>query len=324
MANDISLIDRTETSLTIKASNLRTGGGEKTILWFLDGDKIVQYGLGASTESDVYTFYGLEPNTTYTISFTIWYKMQGWSDEYSEPLEVSTLKSEEPEDPEPTWDFAYAETYSNIETTKEGSKKLGAGEVLRINMTFKSGGEILFETVDASGAYIFLSSQSSFDEISGEPVSSLTDDYSRNGDASIEWLVSPGVDYYLFVRHYDIEDSGKITYRIVVPEKTRPNTFQWTNPKEKGKDFNLTAKEWNDLCQNVNDLLAYCDQWDYPFTKAVKEESFTAEMFNEILEAIKPISKKTPEYLESREVKAGDIIKAQDLKDLVALVNEIQ
>lgn len=285
---------------------------------------MVQYGLSASTTSDVYTFYDLEPNTTYTISFTIWYEMLGWSDEYSESLEVSTLKSEEPEDPEPTWDFAYVKIYSDIETTKEDSRNLGVGEVLRIDMTFKSGGEILFETVNASGAYIFLSSQKSFDEASGEPISSLTDDYSKNGDASIEWLVSPGVDYYLFVRHYSIEDSGKITYRIIVPEKTRPSTFQWTNSKEKGKDFNLTAKEWNDLCQNVNDLLAYCDQWDYSFTKAIEGEIFTAEMFNEILEAIKPISKKTPEYLESYEVKTGDIIKAQVLKDLVALVNEIQ
>lgn len=317
-------------SATVVLTNIDTTYNDRTLHFYLNDILKNEFSIQDGKTTMTFSLTLDNAGAEYKVYIELW----GWipllGDQLLDWVEDSfTTKSEEPdpeepEEPEKYWNFEYVHEYNNITQTIENSQYLNECEVLRIDMKFSISGNIQFETVDASGAYIFLSSQSGFDEESGEPISSLTDDYSKSGDASVEWLVSPGVDYYLFVRHYDIEDSGNITYRIVVPEKTRPNAFKWTNSKEKGKEFNLTAKEWNDLCQNVNDLLAYCDQWDYSFTKAVKGENFTAKMFNEILEAIKPISKKTPEYLESYEVKAGDIIEAQDLNDLVALVNEIQ
>ena len=316
-------------SATVVLTNIDTTYNDRTLHFYLNGTLKNEFTIQDGTTKITFNLTLDNAGAEYTVYIELWGWVSLLGDQLLDWVEDSFItKSEEsePEEPEPEeyWKFEYVHEYNNITQTIEYLQYLNECEVLRIDMTFSISGSIQFQTVNASGAYIFLSSQSSFDEESGEPISSLTDDYSKSGDASIEWLVSPGVDYYLFVRHYDIEDSGKITYRIVVSEKTRPNTFKWTNSKEKGKEFNLTAKEWNDLCQNVNDLLAYCDWWDYSFTKAVKGEKFTAEMFNEILDAIKPISKRTLEELEDYEVKTGDIIKAQALNDLIALVNEIQ
>lgn len=310
-------------SATVVLTNIDTTYNDRTLHFYLNDALKKKFTIKDDTTKITFDLTLNNAGAEYTVYIELWVGDQLL--DWVEDSFITKSEESEPEEPEPEeyWNFEYVHEYNNITQTIENLQYLNESEVLRIDMTFSISGSIQFQTVNASGAYIFLSSQSSFDEESGGPVSSLTDDYSKSGDASIEWLVSPGVDYYLFVRHYDIEDSGKITYKIVVSEKTRPSTFQWTNSKEPGKEFNLTAKEWNDLCQNVNSLLAYCDRWDYPFTKAVKEEPFMAKMFNEILEAIKPISSRTEEMLDSYKVEPGDIIKAQALNDLVALVNEI-
>lgn len=102
----------------------------------------------------------------------------------------------------------------------------------------------------------------------------------------------------------------------------RPEYFEWTYSKKSGKEFKLTAKEWNALCDHINELLDYYDMWDEYFTPAVSGEAFTADMFNEILDAIYPISPRTSSYLQSYKVEPGDIVYAWLLNDLVSLVNE--
>ena len=102
----------------------------------------------------------------------------------------------------------------------------------------------------------------------------------------------------------------------------RPDHFEWTYSKKSGKEFNLTAKEWNALCNNINDLLYYYGWYDYNFTTAYKGNEFTADMYNEILSAIYPISPRSRSYLDSYKVNPGDKIYASSLNDLVDLVNE--
>lgn len=58
--------------------------------------------------------------------------------------------------------------------------------------------------------------------------------------------------------------------------------FKWTYAKTKGAEFNLTATEWNNLIDFVNDQRSS----DYSFTKAVKGNTFTAAMYNQMVSAI--------------------------------------
>lgn len=59
-------------------------------------------------------------------------------------------------------------------------------------------------------------------------------------------------------------------------------TFAWTYAKTKGGDWNLTATEWNNLIDFVNDQRSS----DYSFTSAVKGNTFTATMYNQMVSAI--------------------------------------
>ena len=318
-------------SATVILTNIDTTYDDRTLYFYLNGTLKNEFSIQ-------------DGKTTITFSLTlenagakyeVYIELYGWvpllGDQRLDWVEDSfTTKSEEPDPEEPEepeeqwWDLASVKTYLNIKETKTGSEYLNECEVLRVDMTFSISGNIQFETVDASGVRIYLSDSSTLDEESGKPLYTILEsDSTKTGDAEFEYNITAGDNYYLFIHHYYKDQYGTINFKITVPEKTRPSKFSWSSSKNPGEEFNLTDNEWNSLCQNVNSLLAYSDKYDYNFTKAVKEEPFMAKMFNEILEAIKPISSRTEETLDSYKVEPGDIIKAQALNDLVALVNEI-
>lgn len=73
-------------------------------------------------------------------------------------------------------------------------------------------------------------------------------------------------------------------YNITIYAHWRSITanFAWTHEKIAGKPFNLTATEWNDLAAFVNSKRSKA----YSFTMAVKDEPFTADIYNEMVDAI--------------------------------------
>lgn len=200
MANSISWGDATTTSFIVYANDLRTIYGDKEITWYLDGDPYDSYVLNSGIMSDSCEFNDLDPDTTYSVYYSIIYTDGGAYDEESSIIHPSTDTEEE--------------------------------------------------------------------------------------------------------------------------DAERPEYFDWTYTKKSGNEFNLTAKEWNALCKNVNELLAYYGQYDYYFTTAYKEAAFTANMYNEILDAIYPISPRSWDYLKEYKVNPGDAVRAKALNDLVDLVNE--
>ena len=71
--------------------------------------------------------------------------------------------------------------------------------------------------------------------------------------------------------------------------QTGPNKFYWTTPKVSGGTFNLTATEWNGLCENINLVRAYKGLGAYNFTTAYIGYPFTADMYNQAVYAIQGV-----------------------------------
>ncbi len=107
---------------------------------------------------------------------------------------------------------------------------------------------------------------------------------------------------------------------VVEVEETRPDYFSWTYSKKSGKTFKLTAKEWNALTANINEVRAYRGYSQYSFTKAYSGDDFTAKMYNQARKAIQGISGYGT-YIPT--VYAGDEVTAYALNQLVSELNAI-
>lgn len=74
------------------------------------------------------------------------------------------------------------------------------------------------------------------------------------------------------------------------PEFERPENFEWTYEKVSGGSFNLTADEWNALTARINEFRLYKKLPEYEFSVAEKNKPFTAQMYNQVREAIQEIA----------------------------------
>lgn len=100
----------------------------------------------------------------------------------------------------------------------------------------------------------------------------------------------------------------------------RPSTFSWTYPKIKGQDFKLTAKEWNDLCNNINQMLIYKGKTTKQFTQAITGNDFKADHWNECKNAIRN-DLGYPSYIATHW--QGDSVLASDMNLIVDCLNSI-
>lgn len=110
-------------------------------------------------------------------------------------------------------------------------------------------------------------------------------------------------------------DSSGGNYGDIIWKKTSGLTlyaywsgkFAWTYEKAKGIEWNLTADEWNGLIDFVNARRSSA----YSFTAAVKDNPFTAAMYNQMVSAIGS----------GTNVNAGDIITGDLMNELVTNAN---
>ena len=84
--------------------------------------------------------------------------------------------------------------------------------------------------------------------------------------------------------------SLKTDYYNFTIENNRPNNFSWTNPKVQGGNFNLTATEWNNFAERVNEFREYQNLQRFNFTPAIPNNQFTANMYNQVRVAIQEIN----------------------------------
>ena len=103
---------------------------------------------------------------------------------------------------------------------------------------------------------------------------------------------------------------------------TRPSIFHWTYKKQSGAKFMLNIEEWNALMENINRVRKYrkCSQW--AFEKAIRDQNFTAKMYNDAVDAIQDIGEGAGGFL-SKVKQYKDEVTAERLNLLVSELNVI-
>lgn len=160
------------------------------------------------------------------------------------------------------------------------------------------------------------------------------DAYAGNSDTATLSGLSAGTTYTIKAEVYkgtDITPFATFTKSVTTESSTsaRPSKFSWTKSiVEQGKDAIIYATEWNELTENINEVRAYrkakgytvSTPTEYSFTTAVKGNDLTADMFNEVLEAISGISGYGTWF---REFSKGEDCTAQLLNSVVTELNTI-
>lgn len=160
---------------------------------------------------------------------------------------------------------------------------------------------------------------------------SQTDDIELSGfSASTTYTITARITYYdANGTTHTVDLTAKATTQAEAPTITRPAKFSWVKSiVAKGKDAIIYASDWNALTANINDVRAYRKEKGYTvssptkfsFTTALRGHDLTADMFNEVLEAIKGISGYGTWF---REFSKGEDCTAELLNSVVAELNTI-
>lgn len=151
------------------------------------------------------------------------------------------------------------------------------------------------------------------------------------------WMYSPNTldidDYYAANTSFRMPASDVVLY-AVFEKQTRPGKFSWTTgdynsvtdckEKVQGNQYDLTAAEWNGLCDNVKKVGAYANGKTYNFLTAYSRNTFYYYMYNEVARAIEEILLYNSYNVTLPTVKSGDAVKAADLNILMNAINLVQ
>lgn len=148
------------------------------------------------------------------------------------------------------------------------------------------------------------------------------------------WSSNPSVSFgdSFSASTYFIMPASNVTITAnFIAGQARPNTFSWTNgtynpysgvvEKVKGDPFDLTATEWNGLCNNINAVRQYKGLQTYSFFPTASSGAvFYADMYNQAVYAIQGISGYGSALAT---VSAGSAITAYHMNILVSELNAI-
>ena len=177
---------------------------------------------------------------------------------------------------------------------------------------FSQSGTATFYTTGTLNTIGYLGTSSYFNSGAGEPTSYLTkDDNSGDGDNfRIEWDVTAGTYYYIWVRCKDPRDAGSTVLNIEFAEESSITKWDWYSSNgtasanqtiaaynavaNKQSTKNFSHYVWDDMVDKVKEI---CDEavgwWDsasyglsYANTKAIANSNgeyvLTADMFNSL------------------------------------------
>ena len=100
---------------------------------------------------------------------------------------------------------------------------------------------------------------------------------------------------------------------------SRPDDWDWYSTIASGRIIDLSASEWNDFCDRINEFRDYDGLSQYDFTRVYRGDPIEASFINEARSAIEDIS--TSGRVPSR-VYSGDPIAADIFLDLRDALNE--
>lgn len=331
-------VGSTSNTISFSVTEINTSHDSRTLYIYQDGVNIDGYDLINGRSSFEFTVYDLEPSTSYTFYVSVKGYVQGLGEmtiDWSDDVTASTSSSgggSSGGDETTEWDLS-TKTYSDISSDISYSHNFDEYEVLRLKLTFVNNGTAYFSTNGADDSVIFIGTSSSFDSEVGEP--SRYDDYdtNRRGDTSLEYNVTVGKTYYLYVRHLYEDSYGRFTIEITPPSGNssgRPAMFSWDTPKVKGAIFDLTASEWCRLLDNINAVREYMGYSIMPtgtgvatFTYPSKGNNFTALMYNQCIYAMSEKDNVRWINYDDHSVQKGDPITAAKLNFLMDTINSI-
>lgn len=163
---------------------------------------------------------------------------------------------------------------------------LAAKQLCRYTVKFNRSGAAKFLAYGSVELHGYLTTSTSYDTASGVPDSPVASD-ADGGDVSITCAVTKDAQYYLWIRGATGTEVSPISVEVVAP-----SGFSWTYEKVQGQPFNLTAQEWNTCTAWINTVRGRqtTPLVAYPFTTAVKDQPFTAAMYEEARLAIQAIA----------------------------------
>lgn len=255
-----------------------------------------------SSTTSTYTFEGLDPDTSYYI------KINCMDSSQSSSLGVYTSSSAYSTEAESsTWQIGSTYTWSSISEEQSQYLSFGiAGYVARFKITFSRSGTAIFRSTGNYDTYGYLSTTTSFDADEGGPTSYLTydDDTGAGSNFKLTYAVTAGTTYYLWVRLYDITDTGSCTVYVVPPtldidlwdwsvsngSATAAQTQKaYTAITSRGAVSDFSYLVWNDLVNKVNDVKAEAGfSWNTKYLSlsntlmTSSSKTLTADRFNSL------------------------------------------
>lgn len=138
--------------------------------------------------------------------------------------------------------------------------------------------------------------------------------------------LSPNTSYTVVVNVNRASDGvfldsfGNITVTTLAPTKVKPSRWVWTSTFTVGQPINITAKEFNDFLDAINDLRDYYDLSKQTFTKVTPNTTMYASQVKQAIDILNTMIG----YQSIAPVSQGDPIKASLFTDLANTYNAIR
>lgn len=320
MALEFTLIKQTETSLEVQVSGISTDKGSVYIRWYLD-ESINPYSEYPLAESKTWTscyFGGLTPGSEYVVKVQVEYD-NIWVYNLSETY--TTLSKDNEEDNEEDNNGWIIEELAEIATISSGWKGTYIAKpnyLYYIPISFSKNNKMRFqgkgEGINIQG---YLTNIGSFDKDEGIPMYILAQSSTSNSKSfSFEYYVESSLDNYYFC----FKNTSSTTNYIDLEIALATNEELLWEKKVSGKPFDITALEWSNLLETINEINDLKGLSRYNFLYPDLGYKFKAEYYNEVLDAISMISK---QYYDNEKVQAGDPITAQKINLILDLINNL-
>lgn len=271
---------------------------KRTLTWFYKANGELNWRTFTSEElPNLISTYGdrritsLQPSTTYKV-YAVISGIVGTNDVSLAEVSFTTANVE----------FNMASmSFGTVQNSKNVSALLKAygDNVIKVEITFAvKGNAVLYSSnIGSVDPYAYLSSVSGWDAAYRYPQGNSYIAKNDDNNGSLSFEISSSVEagtYYLWIRTAGVTSNSSATISINVdftPNAGRPDSFSWAVPKYSVYggvecNFEITAVEWNDFLDYINDLEEYKGRTKTAFTRASEGGYMTAAMFNQTQTAL--------------------------------------
>lgn len=210
----ISVTVTTSSSITV-VGYLNDAYESTKIEWYLDGSLYSTSSLSGTYSQNGIRFTGLSANTTYTIKFIQYYYVPG-AGTFTETASIQATTDASSGGGDAGTIKLVTESLGTVSSNQNLTVSLSGYTVKCYRMAFSSSGTAYFNSYLASGVWACLTDTATYDSDNCLPSSSdqLQYDSSASGNFSIEYDVSDGIVYYLYVTEF--YDGDGVDCQIVI------------------------------------------------------------------------------------------------------------